>query len=157
MFEFFKKKMGSNQHIQQTYQKQSQYKIVEQYTLVPPNKLLTDYSLFESSKTIPVAYEQKSGTGWNKTILLPNKLQIRNFLQQLKDADFETIQDAKYRTVSVIKIGDGKNIYIVPNLKHKDIPSIVVHFEKQDKYPWPYYITPEINRVIVEQLKFYTR
>lgn len=131
--------------------------IVEKYVLIQPRKLLIDYSLFDDRKTIPVAYEQSTNTSWNKCVVLPNEKPIRIFLKHLRDAEPETVNSEKMRTISIVKIDNDKDLYIFPDLKGKKQYEMFVHFKKQDKYSWAHYVTPEINRAIVEQIKLHTR
>ena len=150
MFDFLK-------FLEKTPELKQQSVFVEKYVLIQPKKLLIDYSMFVGHKTIPVAYEQSTNTGWNKCVQLPNEKPIRIFLKHLRDTDPEMVNAEKMRTISIIKIDNNKDMYIFPDLKGKKQYEMFVHFKKRDKYSWAHYVTPEINRAIVEQIKLHTR
>lgn len=126
--------------------------IVTKYILVNPQSLLTNYELFSLCKTIPVAIESEktSPTGFCNTI----PLQTTDFLphlKELKNAPTEVAANPENRTLYEIKLNNGEKMYIYPSFKHPKNPWI--SFEKNVAFN----VTPEINRVIVNILKKYTR
>lgn len=136
----------------------SQYSFVEQYVIADPNKLMHGgYELWSFCKFTPVAYEEKESSGWLPAVQLPSSW-AQPFLKQLKQSDPEIRKDPTQRLISVIRLADGHKLYIVPNLKEKR-GSILLgeHNDAKRRNDWMYYVTPEINRAIVEQAKIRSR
>ena len=136
----------------------SQYSIVEQYIIADPNNLMHGgYELWSFCEFTPVAYEEKESSGWLLAVQLPSRW-VQPFLKQLKQSAPEIRKDPTQRLISVIHLNDDHKLYIVPNLKEKR-GSVLLgeHIDAKRKNDWMYYVTPEINRAIVEQAKIRSR
>ena len=136
----------------------SQYSFVEQYVIADPNKLMHGgYELWSFSEFTPVAYEEKESSGWLSAVQLPT-IWVQPFLKHLKQSAPEIRKDPTQRLISVTHLADGHKLYIVPNLKEKR-GSVLLgeHSDAKRRNDWMYYVTPEINRAIVEQAKIRSR
>lgn len=137
----------------------SQYSFVEQYVIADPNRIMNGgYDIWGLCKFTPVAYEGEETTGFLSTLKLPTDWALP-FLKTLKNSDPEIRQDPRQRLISVINLDEKHKLYVVPNLKAKK-SSIIVGEHNDDekrKNDWLFYITPEINRAIVEQAKIRSR
>lgn len=136
----------------------SQYSFVEQYIIADPNKLMHGgYELWSFCEFTPVAYEEKESSGWMPAVQLPSRW-VQPFLKQLKQSAPEIRKDPTQRLISVIHLKDDHKLYIVPNLKEKR-GSVLLGENGDEKHrnEWMYYVTPEINRAIVEQAKIRSR
>ena len=136
----------------------SQYSFVEQYIIADPNKLMHGgYELWSLCEFTPVAYEEKESSGWLPAVQLPSSW-AQPFLKHLKQSDPEIRKDPTQRLISVIRLADGHKLYIVPNLNEKH-GSVLLgeHIDEKHRNDWMYYVTPEINRAIVEQAKIRSR
>ena len=131
----------------------SQYSFVEQYVIADPCNIMGDYELWSWCKFTPVAYEGKESTGFLASVELPT-CWAQPFLKALKQSAPEIRKDPTQRLISVIHLGDNHKLYIVPNLKNKK-GSVLLgeNNNRQHKNDWMFYVTPEINRAIVEQAK----
>ena len=137
----------------------SRYSFVEQYVIADPNKLMYGgYEFWGLCKFIPVAYETTESTGYLPAIQLPTDW-AQPFLNILKNSDPEIRQDPRQRLISIINLGGKHKLYIVPNLKTKKSSVIVGEHNDDEKRKgdWVLYVTPEINRAIVEQAKIRSR
>ena len=132
------------------------YDFVKQYVLIDPKKLLANEECFALCKKIPVAYETKNSGGWNACVELHTQIMLP-FLRTLRKADKELIAPAPTRTVSVIELSQGKYIYVLPNLTYSKSAEIHIVFDQGDENNWPFYMTPEKRRAVVEQIKIHTR
>ena len=136
----------------------SQYSFVEQYVIADPYNIMGDYELWSFCKFTPVAYEDKGSTGFLPAVELPTHWALP-FLKLLKQSAPEIRKDPTQRLISVIHLGSNHKLYIVPNLKEKKSSVIVgEHYDDEKrKNDWMFYVTPEINRAIVEQAKIRSR
>ena len=137
----------------------SQYSFVEQYVIADPNKLLNGgYELWGFCEFTPVAYEgEESSCGFLSAVQLPSSW-AQPFLKQLKQSAPEIRKNPAQRLVSVINLDDGHKLYIVQNLKEKRGSVLLGEYnDEKRKNDWMYYVTPEINRAIVEQAKIRSR
>lgn len=126
--------------------------LVQQYTLVPPKQVFIDYDLFQYCKEIPVGYEQSdNNSGFHECVSLPTEV-VLTYLNALKYASDEVVQDPLNRTISIIQLKGNEKLYILPNLKSPKHPISVC-----EENALGLLTTPEINRAITEQLKMYTR
>ena len=126
--------------------------LVQQYTLVPPKQLFINYDLFQYCKEVPVWYEKEDETDFHSTsLLLPTDV-VLSYLNALKYASDEVVQNPLNRTISVIQLLNDEKLYILPNLKSPKNPISVC-----EQGALGLFTTPEINRAIVEQLKMHTR
>ena len=131
---------------------------VDQYTIVVPSTVMANYSLWSTSKNTPVAYENipvtyennKHNSCYYDCVLLPTKA-FMIFCVKYNKASAEIKNDIKMRTVSVVKLKNNDKLYIFPNPEKPKDPMFFV------SKILPFNVTPEINRVIVEQMKIYTR
>lgn len=138
----------------------SQYSFVEQYVITDPNRIMNGgYNLWGLCEFTPVACDNlEEESGWISSIQLPS-VWVQSFLKQLKHSDPEIRKDPKQRLISVINMGNGHKLYIIPNLKEKKSSAILsdkCHDDKR-KHDWVFLVTPEINRAIVEQAKIRSR
>lgn len=135
----------------------SQYSFVEQYVL-DPNYIMNHYELWSFCEFTPVAYEgKKTPCGFLCMVQLPTYW-AQSFLKQLKQSAPEIRKDPTQRLISVIHLKDDHKLYVVPSLKEKK-GSVILgeHNDEKRKNEWMYYVTPEINRAIVEQAKIRSR
>ena len=158
VYRLFKTKVQPVSEQEQNKDSKTKPDFIKQYTLFDPKKVMVTYSAFSNCSTIPVAYESNVFKGiFAQCFQMPNQEPFVNYLKQLSNAKPEVAASHKKRTISVIELDKDKNIFILPNLEHKKTLSIVVSFKDGNTESWPLFMTPEINRAIVEQLKFYTR
>ena len=133
------------------------YDFVEQYTVIDPKRVLNGgYELFYGCNMIPVACEESktSACGFNRAIMLPRNI-IAGFLDALKQAPAETIDNPKMRTISIVHLSDNQRVVIGPRI---DKPgTVIVWTVDSKKHDWLFDITPEKNRAIVEAMKIHTR
>lgn len=136
----------------------SQYSFVEQYVIADPNRVMTEYYLWDLCEFTPVAYETTESTGFLPAVELPTNW-VQSFLKSLQQSDIETRKDPTQRLISVIHLRDNHKLYVIPDLKSKKKSKIIGehHYDKKRKNDWMFYVTPEINRAIVEQEKIRTR
>ena len=135
----------------------SQYSFVEQYIIADPRNIMGDYELWSWCKFTPVAYEGKESTGFLASVELPSRW-AQPFLKALKQSAPEIRKDPTLRLISVIRLADGHKLYIVPNLKEKRGSVLLGEYsDTKRKNDWMYYVTPEVNRAIVEQAKIRSR
>jgi len=127
---------------------------VEQYTVVDPKRVMTDYSLFEYCANVPVACEDgaKSG-GLINCHMLPTTA-VMGFLKALQRMPTEKIADPKMRTIAIVHLAQNRRVVIGPSLRTPKTPVICPVDDDKD---WFLYVTPEKNRAMVEQLKLHTR
>jgi len=138
----------------------SQYSFVEQYIISDPNKVMNGgYELWGLCEFMPVLYDnQETLECFGKAVKLPTDW-AQPFLKLLKNSEPEIRKDPTQRLISVINLGGNHKLYVVPNLKTKK-SSVIVGEHNDDpkrKSDWLFYITPEINRAIVEQAKIRSR
>ena len=137
----------------------SKYDFVEQYVVVDPNNLLhIGYEAWYFCNKTPVAYDNNGQGGFVETIELPTEW-AQSFLAGLKTRNEEVRNDPKQRLISVINLKDNHKIYLVPHLDEKR-GSVLIRendTDKKRKLDWVLYVTPEINRAIVEQMKIRSR
>ena len=135
----------------------SQYSFVEQYVIVDPKKVENGrYEFWGFCKFTPVVYENEGA--WIDSVKLPTDW-AQPFLRLLKNSAPEIRNDPTQRLISVIHLGKNHKLYIVPSLKEKK-GSVIVGENNADEHrknDWIYYVTPEINRAIVEQAKIRSR
>jgi len=136
----------------------SQYSFVEQYIIADPNNLLHGgYELWSFCEFTPVAYEEKESSGWLPSVQLPSSW-AQPFLKLLKQTAPEIRKDPTQRLISVIRLADGHKLYVVPNLKEKRGSILLGEYsDTKRRNDWMYYVTPEVNRAIVEQAKIRSR
>ena len=138
----------------------SQYSFVEQYIIVDPQKVQNGgYGFRIIRKFTLVAYEGKKIDGkFLPTIQLPTDWALF-FLKRFKRSAPEVRNDPTQRLISIIHLDDKHKLYVVPNLKTKKGSAFVGGntADKERKNDWVFYVTPEINRAIVEQVKIRTR
>lgn len=136
----------------------SKYDFVEQYVITDRLLHVSCYEMWSLGNTTPVAYDNNGQGGWLATVELPNPW-AQDFLKKLKTSSKEIRKDPKQRLISIINMKDNHKIYIVPSLADKNrsviIPENVT--DKQHYYDWLLYVTPEINRAIIEQVKIRSR
>jgi len=154
MFKLFQKR-----NRQQSTTTKSKYDFVEQYTLVDPKNVLIDYSAFNMCKKIPVACEHIESTTstFKNCVHLPNNKPFSDFLYQLTLCDKKQIKNPIFRTISIVNMAPGKQLFILPDIKNIRSPICVVNFDSGNTDDWVLYVTPEINRAIVDQVKMFTR
>lgn len=140
----------------------SEHIFVEKYVLAKPNNMMVDYTWFFDCRAIPVAYEPENSGGFNDCLTLPNTFAVRRYLTQLMNTDNKRLSDPRTRTVSIVKMTHDKHVLVYPEL-NRNIPSARIapfYGKKQneeERDSWVLYVTPEINRVIVNQIKTITR
>ena len=129
---------------------QLKFDFVEQYTLVHPKNVSTDYNYWGLCQTLPVWYE-KAGTqsDFHNGVQLPTQVFL-GYLNALKNAPLDI--DPKMRTISIVNLQNNAKLFILPNLKSPKRPISVC-----EQWDLALNTTPEINRAIVEQLKMFTR
>ena len=131
---------------------QAQTGLVKKHVVVNPNSLLLNYKSFSLCENIPVAIESEAAslTGIYDAIKLPTK-DFLPYLNELEKAPNEVSVDPANRVVYEIKLCNGKKMYIFPNLKQPQKPG--KSYEKSVAFN----VTPEINQVIVNVIKQFTR
>ena len=163
MAKLFDKVFGKKQEVAQKTQKPAfapverpKYDFVEQYTIVDPKRVLTDYKLFSGCKNIPVVCEESTKTpcGFASAIELPTKI-IVGFLEALEKAPAEKIADPKMRTISIIHLDKDQRVVVGPCLGAPKTPILWPVDSKENN--WVLHVTPEKNRAIVDALKIHTR
>ena len=151
---------NANQAKQDSIIPKSKYSFVEQYVLADPNNLkFCSYEMWDFCEMTPVAYQTtNTESGWLNTVDLPS-FWAQQFLNVLKNSDSAVRNDPKQRLVSVINMKDGHKLYIAPHLGDTSASYLVNEYENNEKrkYDWVLYVTPEINRAIVEQVKIRSR
>ena len=162
MFDFFKKNKPT-QDIKENQEytiPKSKFDFVEQYVVVDPDNVLhCGYEMWEMCDMTPVAYDNNNAGGWVNTVELPS-VWVQKFLKFLSTkATPEIRKDPTQRLISVINMKDNHKIYIVPYLGNKHGSYIISENEddKEHSRDWVLYVTPEINRAIVEQVKIRSR
>ena len=136
---------------------------VKQYTLVIPDNMMLDYNCFFDCNNIPVSYETEiSSGGFHDCLKLPNTAAVREYLTQLAKSNTKKLLNSKTRTISIVKMRHDKQVLILPDLKQAKPAVIIAPFygktsTKHEKDCWVLYVTPEINRTIVNQIKTITR
>ena len=138
----------------------SRYSFVKQYVITDPNYVMVDgYKTWGLCKYTPVAYDnQDSTSGWLNAVQLPTEWALP-FLKTLKNSAPEIRNDPRQRLISVIQLAENRKLYILPSLKQKK-GSVIISWNNQNsknKGDWVMYVTPEINRAIVEQAKIRSR
>lgn len=132
---------------------QPKYDFVKKYVVVDPKKIFTRYDGFAFCKTVPVAIESpEDNGGWIKSVQLPRKIFL-GYLMVLKTAPIEVSQNPVMRTVYEIRLQNEEQMYLLPNIKNKKNPVIVI----PANHTLPFYVTPQINRAIADCLKTFTR
>lgn len=138
----------------------SQYSFVEQYVIADPNKVANGgYEFWGLCRFTPVLYDnQETHECFGEVVHLPTDW-AQPFLKILKNSDPEIRQDPRQRLISVINLGGKHKLYVVPKLETKKSSVIVGEHndDEERKNDWIFYITPEINRAIVEQAKIRSR
>ncbi len=131
---------------------QPQTSIVKKHVLVNPNNVLMNYKLFSSCENVPVAIESEAAslTGIYDAIKLPTK-DFLPYLNELEKAPNEVAANPTNRIVYEIRLCNGKKMYIFPNLKQPQKPG--KSYEKSVAFN----VTPELNQVIVNVIKKFTR
>ena len=114
---------------------------------------MSGYDYWSGCDTVPAAIEDSENTaGWGKCVELPTKLFL-NYLVKLKNAPIELSQNPVMRTVYKISLQNNEIMYIYPNLQDIKTPWIAL----SNRRTWPFDVTPQINRAIVDAMKTYTR
>ena len=111
--------------------------------------------MWDFCEMTPVAYQKHAfESGWLNTIDLPS-FWAQRFLNELKNAAPEIRNDPLQRLISIINLRAGHKLYITPHLKDKTASYLVNEYKNDDKRnrDWVLYVTPEINRAIIEQVK----
>ena len=156
----FLTKQPENTTKQNTIIPKSAYNFVEQYVLADPNNLnFCGYEMWDFCEMTPVAYQQTAlQSGWLNTVELPS-IWVQKFLNALKNSSPDVRNDPTQRLISVINMNAGHKLYITPHLKDKTGSYLISEYENDNKrkYDWVLYVTPEINRAIVEQIKIRSR
>ena len=153
---FNKKTQVVNQLTEESVIPESIYPFVEQYTLVSPKNMMMDYELWELCKKMPVAYEIEGEThGWQPCVKLDTKI-ILPFLRELSKIQLNI--DKKTRTVSVIYLNKDKNkcLYVLQNLQKGKDASVRVEYDDGNEKDWHLYMTPEIRKAVIEQMKIHS-
>lgn len=146
----------------------SKQNTVEKYVIYGRDDVLTNKS-FATSPEISVPYAD-SESWYTKKIKLPTT----QFLPYLRSLEKSEHKDEPYfRTIHIINLQNDKKIYVIPNLESKQKPKILIadktyefpNHKTMTQKPGPtnventlfYNISPEINRILVDVIKTYTR
>jgi len=151
MFDFFKRK--KQEEIVQKPQVTQQYQLpsyAKEYTLLSSN--MVDYDLFSLCKKVPVSYKEDTTASFANCVLLPTDPVIMTYLHLLK-----YIKTESYKKITVFELGKGKNLYLLPPIKQLKYNIIVDFDDDPSAKSWPLYVTPELNKALVHQIKQYTR
>ncbi len=135
------------------------YDFVEQYTIVDPKKVFYGgYDSWVGCENIPVVCEEhyKTPNGVGYYAELPAKI-VMGFLMELQRKSAAEIENPKMRTLSIIHISKHHRVIIGPNFYSPKFPVFWVITDDADRKDWVFYVTPEINRAIVDALKIHTR
>lgn len=134
------------------------YEFIDRYILADPKNVLINYSAFGMCGKIPVACE----TVESKTSIafhLPNQPEFTDYLTSLTTADKKLIKNPLYRTIYVVNLAQKKQMFILPDIKNIKNPifSVVFSDESGKEKDWFLYMTPTLNRAVIEAVKTYTR
>ena len=131
---------------------ETKYSFVKKYTLVHPKKVSIDYELFSLCETTPTSIEGKPGEDFHRAIPFPTEviLPILRFLEKSSD---EISKSPLYRTVYEIQLKNNETAYVVPSIEYKKCAELGIEERKR----FPFNVTPEINRAIIDCVKTFTR
>lgn len=137
------------------------YEFIDQYILADPKNVLINYSAFNMCGKIPVAcetVESKTST-FKNCVHLPNQPEFTDYLTSLTTADKKLIKNPLYRTIYVVNLAQKKQMFILPDIKNIKNPifSVVFSDEPEKEKDWFLYMTPTLNRAVIEAVKTYTR
>ena len=137
-----------SQSVQTPSVQQPKSPYVEQYTLVPPKQVFMDYNYFDRCPTVSVKYE---ASDWGNCVELPTQAFLP-YWNMLKSAPCEIMDKPLNRTISVVHLLNDQNMYIFPNPQS---PKRLIFAYNAGKLALN--MSPEIRRVIVDQIRMYTR
>lgn len=131
---------------------QTKSNIIERYTLAEPIYARIDYTKLFSNKTVPVMYNNKTthGTTMYEWVSM-NTFFVHTYLSKLYKIPLNVVLGHKKRTIHIINLENGKQLYILPNLDNMENP--IMMYDKDIAFN----VTPEINKAIVQAKQFYTR
>ena len=140
----------------------SEHIFVEKYVLAKPNNMMVDYTWFFDCRTIPVAYEAENFDGFHDCVNLPNTFAVRIYLKQLINTDPEKLSNPRTRTIYIVKMTHDKHVLVYPDLSRTRPSARIAPFygkpsDEENRDSWVLYVTPEINRVLVNRIKTLTR
>ncbi|MBR5904489.1 MAG: hypothetical protein IKZ49_03060 [Alphaproteobacteria bacterium] len=126
--------------------------IIEKYTIAEPAIIRTDYSKLLLNENLPIMYNNETpyNSSTYKWFEIPTKI-ISSYMISLGKMPKNAIINHKKRTLHIIKLNNGKKLYIVPNLEDAQSPKFV--YDKDIAFN----VSPEINQEIVKAIQFYTR
>ena len=129
----------------------SRYDCVEQYVVSDPNHVKNgSYCLWAGCRWTPVVYDNQEASGmYHDAVRLPS-FWVQPFLVALKESAPEVRKDPRQRLISVIQLNGTHKLYIFPDLTGNHRYLIASDAPTRD---WLYYINPETNHAIVEQMK----
>jgi hypothetical protein len=114
----------------------------KEHIIQDPKKVLIDYNFFSLCEEVHVVIETKD-SGWNTTEAFPTKGTLK-YLSALKKMPIEFSSNPTARTISEYNFGSN-SFYILPNM---------AFIAERD---WVLFLTPEIRKHIVNQLKQYKK
>ncbi|MCQ2562338.1 MAG: hypothetical protein MJ158_01835 [Alphaproteobacteria bacterium] len=153
-------KVKATEHTQTDNPTQPKHELpsfAQEYVLVDSKMCLSNYGYFSLCKHIPVAIETKDSTGFYNCIQLPTSAVFMDYLNILYNLPAEELANPLTRTITVFTLDKDKYIYVLPPFKALT-GNVVVHFEEDPTAKgWPLYVTPELNKTLVRQLKKYNQ